>query len=442
MATVNRRNTTTPVAHTHEGGRAAVVTPFEELTRSVLACLLFEDSFYEDGETAAARITRLVHACDIRRVLELARSARLAYGLRSAPAWLINAVWSHPQRAACEPSHIVKAIDDICIRPDDMGELVAMYWMQSKRPLPASLKRGLAQAFPKFSFYQLAKYAKRGNIRLRDVLRLVHPAPKDAEQSNMWKRLANDELESADTWEVALSNGADKRDTFTRLLSDGKLGALALLRNLRNMYEARVAPDLIASELMRLAPRSKLFPFQFIAAARAVPQWETMLDEPMMAASRELNQLPGRTALLVDTSGSMRGQLSRRSTLDRLDGAKGLAIMCREMCQDVDVYTFDTQCHVIPPRHGFALGDAIGDARGGTDISGAVRTAANNHQYDRYIIFTDEQSSSGMLGAPPNGAKGYIMNVAAYQHGVGYGKWTTISGFSENVLRFIEVEEM
>jgi hypothetical protein len=181
-------------------------------------------------------------------------------------------------------------------------------------------------------------------------------------------------------------------------------------------------------------------PFQFIAAARAVPQWEGILEAPMLQSAAALAKLPGRTALLVDTSGSMTGSLSQKSTLNRLDGAKGLAILCREMCEQVDVFKFDTRCYPVPARRGFALGDAIGNPSGGTDIGTAVGVAGAGN-YDRYIIFTDEQSNSQILSTPPGNVPGYIMNVASYEHGIGRGKWTTISGFSEHVLRFIAESE-
>jgi 60 kDa SS-A/Ro ribonucleoprotein len=44
-----------------------------------------------------------------------------------------------------------------------------------------------------------------------------------------------------------LSAGKDKRENFERLLRDGKLGGLAVLRNLRLMLASGVDPQLIAS---------------------------------------------------------------------------------------------------------------------------------------------------------------------------------------------------
>jgi hypothetical protein len=37
--------------------------------------------------------------------------------------------------------------------------------------------------------------------------------------------------------------------------------------------------------------------------------------------------------------------------------------------------------------------------------------------------------------------KAYFINVAVYQHGVGYGDWTNISGFSENTIKYIAATE-
>src|SRR5260370_20192169 len=56
--------------------------------------------------------------------------------------------------------------------------------------------------------------------------------PKD-DQEKVWKQLVDGELAPPDTWEVALSGGGGKCETFERLIAEKKLGGLALLRNLR-----------------------------------------------------------------------------------------------------------------------------------------------------------------------------------------------------------------
>ena len=116
-------------------------------------------------------------------------------------------------------------------------------------PLSGQVKKGLAAAFPKFDEYQLAKYDRGGPIKLRDVLFLCHAKPRDGAQAAMWKKLIAGTMITPDTWEVALSAGTDKREAWERLLREQKLGALALLRNLRNMHEAGVSDKLVASAL-------------------------------------------------------------------------------------------------------------------------------------------------------------------------------------------------
>ena len=45
---------------THEGGRASLISPEQELRRSVLSCFLWESQFYENGQDIADRIRELV----------------------------------------------------------------------------------------------------------------------------------------------------------------------------------------------------------------------------------------------------------------------------------------------------------------------------------------------------------------------------------------------
>lgn len=427
-----RTNVARPTAFTHEGAPASTVKPLEQLQRSLMACLLFESSFYEDGQSIADRIATTAAQVPLFQVLDLARYARKEGNLRHAPLWLMNAALSHPERQK-DPQALAQAINDVCQRPDDLGELLAMYWQGGKKPLAHALRRGLSMALGKFDAYRLSKYAARGAIRLRDVLFLTHAKPKDDAQAALWKQLADDTLPTADTWEAALSAGADKADTFRRLLSENKLGGLATLRNLRNMQDAGMSKMEVAAHLVRQAGKSGILPFQYVAAARAVPHWEDIVEPAMLAALADAPKLPGKTVLCVDKSGSMADLLSSKSTLRRIDAAAALAMLLREVCEDVAVLAFNEHAVAVPPRRGFALRDAIGSSDGGTDTREAV-LAANAMRPARVIVITDEQSHTRI---PAPFGKGYIMNVADYQNGIGYGAWTHIHGFSENMVRYI-----
>ncbi|MCW5696066.1 MAG: TROVE domain-containing protein [Bauldia sp.] len=415
---------------THEGAPAPAISPEAALRRSVLSCLLFEDEFYEDGEKIAARIWRLVAAVAPETVAALAIEARTAGNLRHAPLLLARAL------AAMASGPIVgDTIAAVIQRADEMGEFLALYWRGRRAPLDHQVKRGLRLALPKFDAYELAKYDRDAPVKLRDVLRLVHPKPKDEAQAALWKRVLDRSLDPPDTWEVALSAGARKKETFERLIGEGKLGYLALLRNLRGMAEAGVDSDLMRQAIIaRRGGAQRVLPFRYIAAARACPQMEPALDEALGEAILSGPVLDGRTVVLVDVSGSMGAHLSRRSDMTRMDAAAALASVIHG---DRRVFTFSDRVVEVPPRLGMAGVDAImrSQPHGGTQLGAAVGRANRSGHHDRLIVVTDEQSADPVPN--PLAKRAYMINVASNRNGVGYGRWTHIDGFSESVLRFI-----
>src|ERR1700689_3226400 len=230
---------------THEGAPARNISTELQLRRSVLACLLWESQFYEDGVEIAGRIAELVPKVAADQVAALAVAARAQMKLRHAPLLLVREMARHATHRGFVAETLAQGIQ----RADELAEFVGIYWKEGRVPLAAQVKKGLAAAFPKFDEYALAKYDRGGPIKLRDVLFLAHAKPRDDAQAEVWKRLIVGELTAPDTWEVALSSGADKRGAWERLLREQKLGALALLRNLRNMREVGVDESLVLSAL-------------------------------------------------------------------------------------------------------------------------------------------------------------------------------------------------
>lgn len=415
----------------NEGVPTARTKPIEQLRRTVMACLLWEDGFYESGVKIADRIKALVAECDPVEVERLAITAREQMKLRHAPLLLMRELARHPKKPK-----IHDALARVIQRADELAEFIAIYWADGKQPLSKQVKLGLAQAFTKFNAYALAKYNRDGAVKLRDVLFMVHAKPENDEQAALWKQLIAGTLQSPDTWEVALSAGADKRETFARLIGEGKLGSLALLRNMRNMHDAGVDKAIVRQALLLDAPKTKALPFRYIAAARACPAWEPMLDEAMQASTTGMEKMLGRTVVLVDVSPSMNAALSAKSELTRIDAACALAILVRGVCDDARVFAFSSSIGEAPPRAGMALADAIRSAvpSSGT-LLGAAIAHVNRIGYDRLIVVTDEESQDP-VGGPI--AKGYMINVATGANGVGYGEWTKITGFSEAVISYIQ----
>jgi len=427
-----RTNRNPAPIRTHEGAVAKRINAEQELRRSVMSCLLWEKTFYEDGESIADRIASLVPKVDPAKVAEIAIEARTEMNLRHVPLWLAVAL------ARTGDLHSGILYNIIC-RADELTEFLSLYWIDGKCPIAGQVKKGLALAFGKFDAYALAKYNRPNAIKLRDVLFLCHAKPKDAEQAAAWKQLIDGTLSSPDTWEVGLSGGGDKKETFTRLLKEKKLGGMALLRNLRNMAEAKVDSGLVCESLAEMNT-SRILPFRFIAAARHAPQWETAIENALFRSLAEAPRLSGTTVLLVDVSGSMTSPLSDKSDMTRMDAACGVAICAREMCEDVRIYGFSTDCKRVPSRRGFALRDAISKSCewASTYLGGAVKKVNVDGSYDRIIVITDEQSHDDVSNPTD---KGYVINIASYQNGIGYGAWTHIDGFSEAVLKYIVASE-
>lgn len=414
---------------THEGAPARHINSELQLRRSVLACMLWEDQFYEDGVAIAGRIRELVAQVPAEKVAALAVEAREKMKLRHAPLLLVREM----ARLSTHRQLVAETLARVIQRADELAEFVALYWSEGKQPLSAQVKKGLAAAFTKFDEYALAKYNRANPVKLRDVLFLSHAKPLDEAQAAVWKRLVDGELATPDTWEVALSAGADKREVWERLLRENKLGSLALLRNLRNMAEAKVEDTLIRSGLNGMKTE-RVLPFRFIAAARYAPQWEAELEKAMFKSLEGQPKLPGKTVLLVDVSGSMDAPLSHRAEMRRNDAGYGLAVLLREIAESVSIYSFSDNLVRVPNRSGFALRDAINASQlhNGTYLGKAV--SGIDEKYDRLIVITDEQAHDTV---PNPKARGYVINVASYKNGVGYGQWMHIDGWSEAIIEYI-----
>jgi 60 kDa SS-A/Ro ribonucleoprotein len=429
-----------PKIFTHEGARASNINPEQQLRRSVMACMLWENTFYESGEDIAARIAGLVSKVPAERVAQIAIEARTSMKLRHVPLLLVVEM----AKLKTHRHLVAPTAEAVIQRADELAEILAVYTkgrsgVKKLNKLSKQLQKGIAAAFHKFNEYSLAKYNQDNEIKLRDVLFAVHPKPKTLDEHQLWARLVNNTLATPDTWEVGISAAKGNPDAtkleWTRLLTEKKLGALALLRNLRNMSQAGVDRQLIRTALATV-DTERVLPFRFVAAARFNPEFEPELEQMMLKSVAEFPTLAGRTAIVVDNSGSMSDKVSAKSDMSRQDAASALAILVREVCDDTVVIGYGSTPALVPPRRGFALRDAIQRGPGGgTDTGSAIRLA-QAHGYDRIIVITDEQSHTS-ISTPGAGKIGYFINVAPYKNGIGYGPWLHIDGWSEAVLQYI-----
>lgn len=439
MGTINVKSKN--LRETHEGAMAHPINKLQELRRSVMACLLWEKSFYESGEDIADRIARLINEIpDNEKIMGMASEARNKMHLRHVPLLIAREL-------ARKGAKIASLLEDIIQRPDELCEFLAIYWKDKRQTLAAQVKKGLAGAFRKFGEYSFAKYNRDTEVKLRDVLFLSHAKPKNKEQAEIWKRLIDGTLETPDTWETSLSAGSDKKETWERLIREEKLGDLAVIRNLRNMEQVDVDESLIKQAINNMKS-GKVLPFRFIAAARYAPGFEPELEQAMMRTLASTEPLPYKIILVVDVSGSMDEPMSIKSEMDRLDAACGLAMILREVAEDIRVFTFSSDLVVVPSRHGFALRDAIVNSQRHmqTYLGRALEEIhSKNIDHDIMIVISDEQVHQSIFAPGPAipmpQKKGYMINIASNQNGVGYGQWIHLDGFSEAIVDYVREYE-
>ena len=460
------------------GNQTRELTAYEKLQRSAINCLLWEDTFYEDGESIADRIKKYMKQVTPEQARSVLNEAKVDNKLRHMPLFLLVNMAKNGYLTAEDVANTIT-------RVDDMSELLSLYWstdwkdstgntVKNKHTVPKSIVKGIQKALPKFDEYQLAKYrGDRYDVSLKTVIKMTHPKPENAEMEALWGRAINGNLATPDTWEVGLTNchtPAEKKEFWTRMLTEktekgfNKLGALALIRNLRNMQSVNVDEDNIRSALGS-ASMSKILPFQLGTAARYAPQLEDVLETKLLESIDSMEKLEGDTVVLLDTSGSMRSPLSGKGETTCQDVAASMGAIIRGVCNKSIIYTFQEDIQVVPSgRKGFALIDCVRKApSGGTSVidctNDAVRMYKESHngKYPaRVIVVTDEQTNSDGTGRSwrrgttvkldnlPSNCNGYIINVGTYENGVGYNNscnYVHINGWSENVLKYISAYE-
>ena len=424
------------------------------LKRVVMANLLWEDIAYIDGESVADEIKRLIPLCDAREVYDIALEARTKQKLRHTPLFIAVEMCRYDEHKKL----VADLLPRIITRADMLADFLALYWKANpdkKKTISHAAMAGLAASFHNFDEYRFAKYDRDTEIKLRDVMFLCHPKPKDEAEAALFRKIAERTLATPDTWEVALSAGEDKKATWTRLIREGKLGGLAMLRNIANMRKAEVDKAVIDEGIATLKS-AMLLPFDFLKARNMNMEFERELEEAMLSAYAKMPKLKGRTLFIVDVSGSMRATVSSCSDMSRLDCAEAMAMLAANQCEQFELVCTagndgSRVCaseHISYPKKGFGLIGQIKDAEkrlggGGIFTRQCLEWCRANVEgdFDRIIVFSDSQDCDfpDKRIPHPYGTRNYICDVSCHTHGVNFkGAWTAeIAGFSEHFLTYI-----
>ena len=333
-----------------------------------------------------------------------------------------------------------------CIyRVDDMSEIKDVYAALNKSTLSNSMKKGFAAVLEALDTYQLAKYKDT----VIDMANLTHPKSAlskaeivvDGKKMKVIDALMKGIAVSADTWEVANSEAGQevakavkagkltkaeaevtlanaKNDNWEAMLTEGKLGILAAIRNIRNMLKSPRKE--VIDALCKLVSNGqairdgKIMPYQIDYAYEVVKKefsdsadgrrvMEALLKGYEYAVPNLAEALPGRTCVMVDCSGSMNtycSQAGQRSNIASTAAEKaGLIAATIAKATNADVVRFGSHAEFYsydPNESVFSLGRKIGhDNMGGTSIPSAFDLIHNaKRQYDRIILLSDNECNA------------------------------------------------
>ncbi|WP_371672314.1 TROVE domain-containing protein [Streptomyces sp. NBC_00289] len=502
----SRVTSTGRVLRTYEGGRGRERDARSELFLLSVANLVSQQTFYETGAGRDDRFSTLVRELAVSDPFWTAGLLGWLRGegnLRTASiVGAVEYVKARLDASATEGPSNRQVVASVLRRPDEPGELLAYWTATYGRNVPKPVKRGVADAVRRlYNGPSLLKYdtASRG-YRFGDILNLVHAAPDPAKpwQGELFRYALDrrhnpdtavppesDQILTAHRALMALPAGERRAvvtsgDGAERLAAAGmtwealagwlqgpmdksaweavipSMGAMALVRNLRNFDQAGVSDEVAAQVAARIGDpaevaRSRQFPFRYLAAYRHAPslRWAYPLERALGHSLANVPALPGRTLVLVDRSGSMfYSRLSDRSELNRADAAAifGTALALRAV--DADLVEFGTSSKRVKFRAGesvLKILERFGDL-GGTDTVAAVRRHYRRH--DRVLIVTDEQYAYSAHGDPteqvPADVPVYTWNLAGYRAGhgpSGKGNRHAFGGLSDAAFRMVPLLE-
>ena len=456
---------------TNRSGHAAYKMPDKQkLVTQVLTSFFNEKKFYGDNSAEMHDTIKKVIAKDPKFVAKLAVFARREFNMRSV-AHVLTAYLAHEVAGKPYTREVVKAVS---LRGDDVTEIMACYLDLFGKPIPNALKKGISDAMQGFDEYTLAKYKGDGKaVKMRDLLCLCRPTPKNDAQSDLWKRLLNNELQTPITWETQLSANGNNTETWEALIESKKVGYMALLRNLRNIIQADPSNiETVYSYLQNpeAVKRSKQLPFRFLAAYKEIAEIGgsrvlDVLENAIDASIANMPKIPGTTVIAVDTSGSMRRPISEKSSIRCYEIAMLLGMIANRICENAHFYTFDTtiQKGNYSSRSGILSVASESCNGGGTNMFLPFQEMlAKKIKADRVIILSDNECNRG--GTYWSGS-GFISRTVQsladtyrketgrdiWVHAIdlqGYGtqqfhgsKTNIIAGWSEKVLDFVLLAE-
>lgn len=385
----------------------------ERLVSAVLTCLVGEPKYYGSTDNDIVKLALSIAEKNPKFIASLAVYARREFHMRSV-SHMLTAILAYSCKG--KNGKITRSVfPAVVVRPDDMTEILSCYLVLFSKPIPNALKKGLSDALTKVGEYGLAKYrGERNALKMRDLIRLIHPKPLDDKQSDLWRRLIADELETPATWETELSrdDGVDKKIKWEKLINENKLGYMALLRNLRNLILADVSQECMQKIYTKLSDKdevkkNKLLPFRYLSAYKELQRVDKasskifdVLEEALELSIDNMEKFKGVTAVVVDVSGSMDTLVSSKSKMTCAEIGLLLGVMASKLCEEHFFLTFDTGLYrpKITTKGGILTQvKSIEVNGGGTNVSLPFQCLLDTKiKVDRILLLSDNQANCGI----------------------------------------------
>ncbi|RYF54057.1 MAG: TROVE domain-containing protein, partial [Cytophagaceae bacterium] len=262
-------------------------------------------------------------------------------------------------------------------------------------------------------------------VTLRDALFLVHPKAKDEAQQAVFNQIATQSLETPYTWETELSalgqqvfaSEEAKRKAvqakWHELIDSGRLGYMAMLRNLRNMLETDIDGTHVKTVCAMLSNedavrKAKQLPFRFLAAYRELKSVNSgyvsliqhALEKALQASTANLRGFDANTRVVIacDVSGSMQKAVSAQSKVLLYDIGLLLGMLLQANCGNVISGMFGDSWKVVPLQGKNALANVDAFYRREGEVGYSTNgylvlddLIRRKHRADKVMLFTDTQ---------------------------------------------------
>ena len=356
---------------------------------------------------------------DFEGTMQLAVTLRKDYYMRLNPQVIMVRAALHPKRkewSEKNPGKFNEYQNQVMMRADEpMVQLAYFIALTGKKnKLPSILKRSIADKLSKLNKYKINKY-KNAEIGMINAVRITHA--NSAALNELMKTGTITVPPEDETWEQMRS----RKVPWIEILKTVKLGHMAMLRNIRNIFTEIDDIELCKAYMKDLkagVKEGKQFPFRYESAFNQIAKDDKIHHRPLILDTLEecidlaidnMPKLKGVTMALSDNSGSAWGQLTSEYGSTYVAEIDNLSAVIAGKCSDegyVGKFGDKLKIYSVSKRNGVLSQAKTVNATGGADVGhrteGGIwkffKTALENKVwYDNIFIFSDMQAGTGGL---------------------------------------------